>query len=333
MVDLICALLVLLFGYLGWRRGFVLSVLPLLGLATGYLAAYLFYRPVGEVVGSLFDLQPLLAYPIGGVVAFVLAVLLFNLLGLMFRRWRRRRRLIKPRRRWVKIADRTGGLMLGSAYGGAFVLMAAWALLSLQALMAESHPDGFGPPIRETWVGRLALPFAEGVARKLAGGQTGDPTVARAAAGLARDPLRTSRDLAGVLSDKRVQRVLRDDRLMRQLARDPHGAANAPQLKALARDRDLVDRLKRLGLLQSAEVGDLPPREIANQLTKRLRPTARLVDQLSRDKEVQALLADPELMSRLEQRDLLALANDPKFNRLVEIITARMRTISAEQPE
>jgi uncharacterized membrane protein required for colicin V production len=322
MVDLVCAIVVLLFAYLGWRRGFVRSVLPLCGFGVGYLAAWLFYRPVGKVVGALFDLQPLLSYPLGAAVAFLIAVLLFNLAALLVRRWTAGRR---PREDSLDLANRIGGVAVGGAYGVVVVLLAAWALLSLQALLVESHPDGFGPQIRGTLVGRLATPLAERVARVVAGGQTGSSTVEQTAASFARDPLRTSRDLTGVLSHRRVQAVLKDKRLMRQLARDPEGAARAPKVRALARDRELLEKLQRLGLVQAPEAGELPPEEVVRQVTERLKPAARLVEQLARDPEVQGLLQDPELQKRLEQRDLVALANDPKFNRLMEIVADRLR--------
>jgi len=328
MVDLVCALLVLLFAYLGWRRGFVRSMVPLLAFGLGYLAAWLFYRPVGQVVGALFALQPLLSYPLGAAVAVVLAVLLFNLAALFLRRWHAGR-ATSPREERLDLANRVGGAAVGGAYGVVVVLLGAWAVLSLQTLLVDLGPGGesaeVGPTIRGTLVGRAASPVAERVARAVAGSQTGSSTVERTAASFARDPLRTSRDLTGVLGHRGVQAVLEDRALMRRLARDPAQAARAPKVRALGRDPELVKRLQRLGLVEAAEAGELPPEEVVRQVTERLRPAARLVEQLARDAEVQTLLGDPELRKKLEQRDLMALANDAKFNRLMEIVAAKLR--------
>lgn len=324
LVDIVGVGLLLLFGYVGWRRGFLRSLLPLVGLAAAYAAGWLLHRPLGQVLGGAFSLQPLISYPLGGALAFVLTLVAFSLLGLALRRRRVSR---PPRGRAVRLLDRGGGALLGAAYGGALVLLLTWALLALQAVAGR---DAFGPDMRETYLGQAALPLVEGVARRVAGGETQNAVVAGAAARFARDPVQTTRDLTEVLGDRRVQKVLDDGKLMRAIAKDPARAAQSPTLRALARDPAFVERLQRVGLVTAPEVGALPPEEVQRQLAARLRPAARLATELARDPEVRALLEDKELQQLLERRDLLALANDPRFNRLAEIVVARLRAVSAD---
>jgi len=322
IIDLIAAVLVLLLAYLGWRRGLLLSVLPIVGLACGYGAAWLLHGPAGRLLGSLFSLQPLLSYPLGGAVAFVLTMVLFGIIGLVLRRRRRRRLQGRP----PHLADRISGALFGGAYGAAVVLLAAWAVLTAMAVAG-----GFDSlKVRDSLTGRLALPLVERMARRVAGGQTRDAAVTSAAASFARDPAQTTRDLSGVLTDRRVQSVLQDRRLMRTLARQPDQAARDPKLRSLARDPRFVEKLQRLGLVRGAEAGDLSSQEVQRQLVERLRPAARLAGELSDDPEVQRLVKDPDLLRLLERRDLMALANDARFNRLAEIVVGHLRRAASD---
>jgi len=310
LVDLIGLLVVTLMGWLGWRRGLLLSLLQIAGLAAGYLAAWTLYRPVGRVLGSLFSLQPLLSYPLGGVVAFVAGVSLFGVVGLVLRR-RRRRRAVTP-----GTLDRVGGAALGGAHGLALVLVLAWAAVTLQNVAAGA---GHAPDVivRDGVVGRMALPLVVALAR-YAGAQTGSATMGEAAGSFARDPLRTTRGLSTLLTDARVQSVVQDRALVRRLVRDPKRAARDPNLRALARDPQVVQSVRRLGLLPPGP--DVLSDAEVLQLTASLGPMARTIGGLADNAEVQRLVQDPQLQRLLQRRDLMALANDPTFNRLAEIV-------------
>jgi uncharacterized membrane protein required for colicin V production len=329
-LDLIGAALVLLFAFLGWYRGFLLTALSLLGLFTGYVSAYFLYKPLGELLGGWFSLQPLLSYPVGGAAAFLLGVLALGVVRALV--WRRRRRLRKQGIR-PHILDRVGGAALGGVYGGTLVLLACWVLVLLRSVtLGTGEKGGWTSPIpdvREAAVGRVAVPLSERLAYRVAEGGTGNRTVAKTAARFAKDPLQTTRDLSRVLADNRVQSLLGDRAVMRQLARDPKQTAlSNPTIRELARDPRFVKQVARLGLLSGAESGELPPEEVQRQLVKRLAPMAKLTGQLAQDPEVQKLLNDEELLGKLERRDMMALVNDPKFNRLAELVSQRLRAVS-----
>jgi uncharacterized membrane protein required for colicin V production len=328
LVDLMSVFVLALAGYSGWRRGLLLMGLSMVGLATAYGAAYLLYRPVGRVVGGLLSLQPILAYPLGGMVVFLFVILAFFFVGRLVKRRLRRRRLRKivEGRRSARWADRVGGALLGAAYGVVLVMLVAWALLLLRTLSPETVPD-----VRDSLTGRLATPLVERFAYAVAHHTSESPTFAAAASRFAASPVRSSEDLKALARDERLQSLFGNPRSLRALT-DPSGraAARDPTLRRLARDPAFVDRAGRLGLLQADTADRLPAREVQRQLAERLGPLARTVSDLSRDPEVRRLMKDPELTRRLERRELISLANDPKFNRLAEIVLGRLR---AEAPE
>jgi uncharacterized membrane protein required for colicin V production len=312
-----------LLGYSGWRRGLLLMGLSLVGLATAYGSAYLLYRPVGRVIGDLLSLQPILAYPLGGIAVFLLVIIAFFVVGRLVKRRLRRRRLRKivEGRRSLRWADRAGGALLGAAYGGVLVLLIAWALLLLRTLAPDSVPD-----VQDSFTGRLAKPLVERFAYAVTHHTSESPALADAASRFAASPARSSEDLKALARDKRFQSLFGDPSSLSALA-DPSGraAARDPTLRRLARDPAFVDRAGRLGLLETDSADRLSAPEVQRQLAERLGPMARAIRDLSRDPEVRRLMKDPELASRLERREMLALANDPKFNRLAEIVLERLR--------
>ena len=56
LIDVVLVVIVLLSAYNGWRRGFILGVLDLLGWALVLFAGLRFYQPVARWIGSHVDL-------------------------------------------------------------------------------------------------------------------------------------------------------------------------------------------------------------------------------------------------------------------------------------
>jgi len=51
LIDVVLVVIVLLSAYNGWRRGFILGVLDLLGWALVLFAGLRFYQPVARWIG------------------------------------------------------------------------------------------------------------------------------------------------------------------------------------------------------------------------------------------------------------------------------------------
>jgi uncharacterized membrane protein required for colicin V production len=300
IIDFLCSAVLGLWAYLGWRRGFLLSAFGIASLLLSYLGAYLLYRPVGDLIASSLGLQTLLAYPLGGIVAFVLIGFALSLVRWSLRR--RRREALARGGAWL-LPGRIAGAVLSTAYAAGFLLVLVCALSWLQASFPESAIN-----VRSSLAGRAAAPVMAALARRLAGGPTGSPALVGVAERLARDPGGTTESLAAVLADPRVRKVVGAPGSAQRTRTE------AEALRKLAADPAFQERAEKAGLLQRAEAGPLSPDEVQVQLAARLAPLHRAVDALSRDKEVRKLLEDPSMQERLRKRDLVALANDPSFN-------------------
>jgi uncharacterized membrane protein required for colicin V production len=317
LIDLSCLALLGVWAYLGWRRGLLLSALALATVLVSYVCAYLFYRPVGEILARTFSLQPLLAYPLGGMTAFALAALVLSVVRAVLRR---RRKKASARATPLLLAGRIAGAALSVAYGAAFLLLVLGALLWLQASLPGKVPD-----VRSSMAGRAAAPLMAAIARRLAGGREGSPTLVGVADRMARDPLHTTRSLGAVLDDPRVRKLA-------SAVRAGRGRAEEKALRQLAADPEFLQRAEEAGLIQRAEAGPLSPEQAQAQLAARLAPLRRALDAMARDKQVRQMLEDPELAERLRRRDMLALVNDPAFNKLAERVMEHLRSGGVASP-
>jgi uncharacterized membrane protein required for colicin V production len=145
MIDLLALTFLGLFGYLGWRRGTILTALSAGGLVLGYLGAVLFYRPVGRLLESALGVPPILAFPLGGLGALLLTSILVKIVTVRIsanRRWRVDRGFMPSTR------DRAGGAALGVVWALGIVIVLAWGLSRVRGRMRKTaSPDGWPPPL------------------------------------------------------------------------------------------------------------------------------------------------------------------------------------------
>ncbi len=292
VVDLLAVVLVAGLAFRGWRWGVASTGLALAGLAVGYPAAYLLHRPVGDLLGRAFDWQPLVAYPLGGMLVLLTVMILAGVARLVLRRGRDQPPVLP---------SRIGGAALGAAHGLFLVVLLAGALQMRSAVSP-------GLDVASSFSCRMAVPFWQLATRVAVRDVSHSNALAATAARFVAEPARTTRGLEKVLADKRLH----------QLADDPGATGNSPWLVALANDPKFVEAARDAGFLDGAGKGTTA------QLAEGLAPLATALRSLSADPELQQLLADPELKAALEQRDVARLLNDPRFNRLAGLVLQRV---------
>jgi uncharacterized protein YkwD len=82
LIDVVLVVIVLLSAYNGWRRGFILGVLDLLGWALVLLAGLRFYQPVAKWLGAHVDLwSEVWDRPLAFVLIAILVIVAVQLIG------------------------------------------------------------------------------------------------------------------------------------------------------------------------------------------------------------------------------------------------------------
>jgi len=128
-VDLIILVVVALFMYMGYRRGFIRDFLDLLALAGAIVIAYLTYKPVSQGIGSLFSLSENLAEIVSFfVVWFAVMFVYYGLMTFFYER--------VPERVQVSKYNRWLGLLPSLVR----VILFVWFTINLLFLLLASGP-------------------------------------------------------------------------------------------------------------------------------------------------------------------------------------------------
>src|SRR5215510_3154585 len=115
-IDILLVLVILLNVVNGWRRGFILGLLDLLGWVVTLLAGIRFYRPVAQFLGPQVDLwSPVWDQPIAFILCAVAAGVVFHLITYLILRK-------LPKEIHERTVNRLLGIIPGSANG---VILAA----------------------------------------------------------------------------------------------------------------------------------------------------------------------------------------------------------------
>jgi membrane protein required for colicin V production len=143
-VDLLLAVVLLLFALRGLWRGFLREAFGLVGILAGAVTAVGSYQPLSEAIVTRWPMAPQVADLLAGGAIFVGVVLAASLLGRLARRL--------ARAIWLGTVDRTVGVAFGLAKG--------MALVGLGVIAVQRFAPGSEPA---HWLdgSRLARPLAD----------------------------------------------------------------------------------------------------------------------------------------------------------------------------
>lgn len=307
MFDIIALAITTGFAYLGWRRGTLLTALSGIGLVAGYVAAILFYRPIGVAISGTFGVGAIVGYPMGGLVALMATSIVVSLVA---RRIRGRQIALMEDGFHPTMVDRGGGAAIGWAWGGAIVILAAWGASVLYGF------TGFGLDVGNSVSGRLSSTIVERVVRAVARNATGDDFLASVVALAAVDPRSAAGSINTLKNDTRFQSLFREGALRDAITRsDVSSVARHPVIQNLLGDESFVGAATRLHLIEGFEAG-APTTAAVEQLTERIGPLVRTAERLSNDENFQRILRESDIIERFQSGDVLDLMRDPDFEDL-----------------
>lgn len=313
MIDLAVLAILALAAWHGWRRGSLLMGLGVVSLVAGYLGAAFLYRPAGELIGRTFRVPPLIALPLGGMLAFFVITTIVKVATFKVER---RRALARREGEAPNPVDSAGGAVVGVLRAGVLVVVVAWAIGTLNSLART------GPDLTGTMTGRVSARVMGRATHAVARRATGDPLMASMVSMMASQPREGMQTMNVVLRDQRVQRLWTDTLLRSSLAHgDSAGLALNATIRSLAGDPAFLAAAQQLGLLPPGTGSG----ELAARLVQQVGPLVRTVESIQNDAEIRRTLDSPELRRMMERGDITALLADPKFNELAGKILEKLR--------
>ena len=122
-IDIIIAVLLVVFGIGGWRKGIITEAATLLGLGVGLYGAFHFSDFTADKLTQVVEIDPKYINVVSFVVTFIVLAILVNLLG----------RLVTKLVKAINLGfiDKIGGFLVGLAKG---LLICSLTVMLLNAL-------------------------------------------------------------------------------------------------------------------------------------------------------------------------------------------------------
>lgn len=302
---------ILFFGYRGYKKGLFKSLGRILSVLAGYVCAILYTGELSQLLESQYLLQ--------GIVAFAAASLLLFfgasfLVGLLF--WLLGKLLLEDAS--VSIASALGGGVVGVATGTLLAIIIVWGFTFVRdSLPSEAIAIA---PANPSEIEQLANRVAGKAVETAMSLGSASPEVAKITAAMAAAPadmvqraqrLANSEDMAAMLKDPRNQALLDsgDHEALRKLPAFQQ-LINNPDLQALASATGLLDDAARNNQALDAEV--------AIQLTD----IWRRAQGVKNNPRVQEIIGDAEFQQKLRSGNPLDLLTNDKLMELANIIFA-----------
>ncbi len=315
VVTITFGIIVLACAWRGYRKGFLRSIAGLAALLVAYPAAIFFTKPFAAFLTQATGLEGMLVYFIAGFLIFMTVSML---VGLLLNRPTPPQEItldsgetltVSPD---VTTASRVCGAAAGLVIGSAAGLLAVYMISVFQqqpgtsASMATSSSER---AFLETSARRLASTVAATAADFV----FDDPTTTALAKSFVDDPRAMLVHVQGVMDNsEQVAAVMSNEQIKSLVATgDVEGLMRVPDFQALVNDEHMQALLPSGG---SSE-------ETAQATAETLVSTWGRMNQVTNDPEFMALMADPELQKKLQERDM-SLMTDPRLTQLAEIIFA-----------
>lgn len=301
-LDLLALALLLVFAWLGARRGALASGLSLAGIFGGYAAAWWTATRLGAATAEVLGVTTLLGAPIAGSAAFLAVVCVTGMASFVARR--------RTRDAVATAASRAGGAFFGALRGGlvalAIGLLAIW-LDASQAIGAGQAEKPADTPLRVAT--RSAV--ESGVAAAL-----GDAPGAHAAARALAHPGEAIAGLQTLVETPEIQALARDAAFWSYVEAGAVDAALAESsFQRLQWNAERRRQLAALGLVAEFSAGD--PALFRLQMRAALAAIAPRLRALRDDPELAQLAGDPAVADLLARQDWIGILQHAGFQRVL----------------
>jgi uncharacterized membrane protein required for colicin V production len=319
------------FTWRGYQKGFIGSIVRILGWIVAYPAAIVFTKPLATLLMRHTALDGLLVYFVAGASIFLLVSFLVSLMlhGIS--------RLI-PKNDKVEISSKIGGAGVGVLMGALVGLLVVYFLGLLLTPKPHVNPE-------QTLVGEAATPaqeqinrqpapnvpsirdlqkhndsFIEASAKKLIGAAAStavnlaleDKTAAQITTAFVQDPQSMLTHIQQVTNAGQMKNLLADEHIQSILTTgDTH---------ALKRDPAFQEMMANQSVQALLSQSDVSSEEGSQAAAEKMVAAWSRVQTIKHDPRVIAIINDPEFQQQINSPNKLQLLTNPKLNQLASII-------------
>lgn len=293
----------------GYRKGAVRILGKLVGLVSGYIAAFSYIKPASAWVQAHTAFDGLLSYAVAGMAVFIIASsTTYFIFGLL-------QKLLSASNESAdkKAQSGWGGALLGAGLGMVIGGVLVWGytlfsgLLATKGQMAIPQPSAFQRQVNQL--------VGDGI-KKAVKVSTGSEEAASTAAVLLVSPAENIEKFNRIMHKGEVQALLSNPQARRALdKRDASALLRNESFKRLTSDPDFYELASNLGLNQ-------PGGELAENLANKFTQVWAQINQVKDDPEFINLMQDPEVQELMQSRNIYGMLNSPKVEALLAKVTS-----------
>ena len=309
---IIFTVVVLWFGFRGYRNGIYKSTTRILSLIAGYACAFLLTGSLTPIIATQLHLDGMIGLLVSATILFVGASALFNLIFWMVSR------LAFEDREHSRMSA-ISGAMVSSAMGVLLAIMLVWTLSFARSAGLGNHDSAKNLPESNTIEVMSNRVVGSAVSAAMNIGSI-DAEMVQFSAAFIESPgevivrgqkLMQSPELKALMQSRRSQQVLNSG--------DPTALQSLPEFQALARSADMQAIITAIELDKQAHKND---RSVSTELATQMTRLWRQAQSIKAHPRAQEIINDPLFQQQLRAGDPIALLNNPELLELSQIIVA-----------
>lgn len=296
VIDILIALVLLLFFMTGWRKGWLLSILGVVRVILAYGAAYFAGRYLGYWLGGIFHRPRIVMIPVVAGLTFVAITFIFHI-----KMWSiRERHRVKEEQEEYRMPWQSG--LIGGTINLAAGLLSLVFIFWLGDLFMTGVAGRPLPGAGKSLFGRFARRTAyECIYFSLS--KDGHEAQAAAMARVISNPAKGMTHLERVLAADSVQQILTDREFAKDLlSGEPERIEQNEALQRLFNDRATLEEFRELGLVSN--------KETKSGLCEKL-------SRFGRNPDIRISIESLKARHLLRTEKILELIRDPDFDVIV----------------
>ena len=295
------------FIYKGYRNGILNITSRILSLASAYLAAFLFAKPLGHWIQENTSFEGLITYAMAGLFLFTLTSIL---LGIIFSKILT---AASNNDHPVSHISSIAGGLVGSLVGILIGLFFVWFFSVMQSIYQEKKNL---PITQSSKFQQTAKDIAGSAVKSVVYGVTQQQDLADASAAILSNPAVNMKRFKN-LNQSQVMREFFNNHQSQQALNSGNAKAvmNDPAFQKFVTQADFIELSKEFGF--SKETG-----EMQKQMALRTTELWARINRVKTDPEYLALINSPEIQQIVNSSDVYALMSNSKVERMLEIISA-----------
>jgi len=309
---IIFVLIVVFFGYRGYRKGLQRSLSRVLSLLAGYVAAILYAPYVSSLLESNFNLQGIAALIVASLLLFFAAGIAVSILFWIIER-------LIPKKEKTSSASSYGGAAVGLIVGLVIAIAIVWTIGFVRG-MAPAEKTNAAAKSPTSDIEHLANQAASKVVNTAMKFGSVKPQIAKLSVALIESPaeiahsaqrLAKSNDLKNLLDNPQNQAILDSG--------DVEAVKNLPAFQQLVKNPDLLALARSVGM---ADASAESPKSVEAEMAKQVTYIWERMQRVQNDKHLQSILNDPEFQQKIQSGNPVDMLTNARLLELADIIFA-----------